>query len=105
MVTILGGGKSAADMVYDSVKAGKKVSWIIRETGEGPAAFAGAAGRGPYRNGPEIAATRILSALSPLCFAPISWWTKLIHGSKFGRNIVAKVWLGADQACSDLAKF
>ncbi len=104
-VTILGGGKSAADMVYDSVKAGKKVSWIIRETGEGPAAFAGAAGKGPYRNGPEIAATRMLSALSPSCFAPISWWTRLIHGSKFGRSIVAKIWLGADQACSDLAKF
>ena len=51
-VTILGGGKSAADMVYDSVKAGKKVSWVIRETGEGPAAFAGAAGKGPYRIGP-----------------------------------------------------
>lgn len=104
-VTILGGGKSAADMVYDSVKAGKKVSWIIRETGEGPAAFAGAAGKGPYRNGPEIAATRILSALSPSCFAPISWWTSMIHGSKYGRSFVAKVWLGADQACSDLAKF
>lgn len=72
-VTIFGGGKSAADMVYDSVKAGKKVSWIIREAGEGPAAFAGAAGRGPYRDGPEIAATRMLSALSPSCFAPISW--------------------------------
>ena len=104
-ITILGGGKSAADMVYDSVKAGKKVSWVIRETGEGPAAFAGAAGKGPYRNGPEIAATRMLSALSPSCFAPISWWTKFIHGSKYGRSIVAKIWLGADQACRDLARF
>lgn len=104
-VTILGGGKSAADMVFDSVKAGKKVSLIIRETGEGPAAFAGAAGKGPYRNGPEIAAIRILSALSPSCFTPTSWWTSMIHGSKYGRSIVAKVWLGADQACSDLARF
>ena len=102
-VTISGGGKSAADMVYDSVKAGKKVSWIIRETGEGPAAFAGAAGKGPYRNGLEIAATRLLSALSPSYFAPVTWWTKLIHGSQFGRAMVAKTWLGADQACRDLA--
>ena len=104
-ITILGGGKSAADMVYDSVKGGKKVSWVIRETGEGPAAFTSAVGKGPYRNGPEIGATRMLSALSPSCFAPVTWWTKLIHGSRYGRAVVAKVWLGADQACRDLANF
>lgn len=104
-VTILGGGKSAADMVYDSVKAGKKVSWIIRETGEGPASFVGAAGKGPYKSGPEITATRWLSALSPSCFAPITWWTKLIHGSTYGRRFVAKIWSGADQACRNLANF
>ena len=104
-VTILGGGKSAADMVYGSVKARKKVSWIIRETGEGPAAFTGAAGRGPYKNSPEIAATRMLAALSPSCFAPFSWWTKWVHGSKFLQSIIAKLWSNADQGCRDLAKF
>ena len=103
-IAILGGGKSAADMVYDCVKAGKKVSWIIRKSGEGPAAFSGSAGRGPYRNGPEIAATRMMSALSPSCFAPITWWTKMIHGTTYGRNLVSKIWLGADQACRDLAR-
>lgn len=103
-VAILGGGKSAADMVYDSVKAGKKVSWIIRKSGEGPAAFSGAAGKGPYRNGPEIAATRMMSALSPSCFAPVAWWTRMIHGTNYGRKTVSKIWLGADQACRDLAK-
>lgn len=105
VVTILGGGKSAADMVYDAVKAGKRVNWIVRKTGEGPASFAGAAGKGPYRNGPEIAATRIFSALSPSCFARITWWTKLIHGTTFGRRLVANIWSGADQACRDLPRF
>jgi dimethylaniline monooxygenase (N-oxide forming) len=104
-VTILGGGKSAADMIYESVKSGKSVSWIIRQTGEGPAAFAAAAGKGPYRNGPEMAATRMISALSPSCFSPVTWWTRAIHGSNFGRNLLAKIWLGADQACRDLANF
>ena len=103
--TVLGRGKSAADMVYDSVKAGKSVSWIIRQTGEGPAAFAGAAGKDPYKNGPEMAATRVISALSPSCFAPVTWWTKAIHRSNYGRNLVAKIWLGADQACRDLGNF
>lgn len=104
-VTILGGGKSAADMVYDSVKAGKQVSWIIRQTGEGPAAFAGAAGMGPYKNGPEMAATRMISALSPSCFSPVTWWTRAMHGSSYGRNLIAKIWLGADKACRDLGNF
>jgi hypothetical protein len=105
VITILGGGKSAADMVYDSVKAGKRVNWIIRETGEGPACFTAAVGKGPYKNGPEIAATRMFSALSPSCFAPITWWTKLIHGTIYGRKLVAKIWSAADQACRDLARF
>ncbi len=35
-VTVLGGSKSAADMVYVAVKAGKSVSWIIRTPGTGP---------------------------------------------------------------------
>jgi dimethylaniline monooxygenase (N-oxide forming) len=30
-ITVLGGGKSAADMVYESAKAGKTVSWVIRK--------------------------------------------------------------------------
>lgn len=105
LITILGGGKSAADMVYDSVTAGKRVSWTIRETGGGPASFAGAEGKGPYRNGPEIAATRMPSVLSPSCFAPISWWTRLLHGTMCGRKIVANIWFGADQACRNLARF
>ena len=104
-VIILGGGKSAADMVYDSVQAGKKVSWVIRETGEDSAAFTSAKGKGSYRNGPEIAPTRMLSALNPSYFAPVTGWTKLIHSSRYGRAVVARIWLGADQACRDLANF
>ncbi|KAF5873925.1 putative flavin-binding monooxygenase-like protein [Botrytis fragariae] len=56
-IIILGGGKSAADMVYECVKAGKKVSWLIRQSGEGPGIFAGAKGRGRYRNDAEMSAT------------------------------------------------
>ncbi|KAM0802197.1 hypothetical protein BDR22DRAFT_961856 [Usnea florida] len=73
--------------------------------GEGSNAFAGAADKVPYRNGPETAATRMLSAFNPPCFAPVTWWTKLIHGSQYGRADVAKVWLGADLTCRDLANF
>ncbi|KAL9606455.1 MAG: hypothetical protein Q9179_000371 [Wetmoreana sp. 5 TL-2023] len=45
-VAVFGAGKSATDMVYESVKKGKNVSWIIRKDGEGPAFFFTAPGRG-----------------------------------------------------------
>jgi len=40
-ITVLGGAKSAADMAYACAKAGKSVSWIIRSSGNGLAAFLG----------------------------------------------------------------
>jgi dimethylaniline monooxygenase (N-oxide forming) len=104
-IAVIGGGKSAADMVYDCVKAGKKVHWIVRKTGEGPAAFAGAQGRGKYKNGAEVSATRFFAGLSPSCFTPKSWWTRAIHRSWFGNNMTTKIWKGADKAAADLASF
>ncbi|KAI4124944.1 MAG: hypothetical protein LQ338_004549 [Usnochroma carphineum] len=104
-VAVLGGGKSAADMVYASAKAGKNVAWSIRRDGEGPAAFSAAAGKGPYKNGPEIAATRMMSALSPSCFTEPNWLNSLIHGTARGRRIIAQIWTGADEACRKEANF
>lgn len=63
-VTIVGDGKSAADMVYQSVKAGKQVNWIVLKSGKGPGSFvAGKSPLGPYPNIPELALTRIFSAI------------------------------------------
>jgi hypothetical protein len=31
-ITVLGGGKSSADMVYSAVKEGKKVNWVLKAT-------------------------------------------------------------------------
>ncbi|KAF7902103.1 uncharacterized protein EAF01_007401 [Botrytis porri] len=104
-VTILGGGKSAADMVYECVKAGKKVSWLIRQSGEGPAIFAGAKGRGQYRNSAEMSATRAFSALSPSCFAEQTWWSRFIHRSRIMNSIVSRIWKGADEEATKLADF
>ncbi|PQE07410.1 flavin-binding monooxygenase protein [Rutstroemia sp. NJR-2017a WRK4] len=104
-ITVIGGGKSAADMVYDCVKTGKKVYWIVRKTGEGPAAFAGAQSRGQYKNGAEMSATRFFAGLSPSCFTPKSWWTRTIHQSSLGNNMTTKIWKGADKAAANLASF
>ena len=96
-VTVIGGGKSAADMVYASVKAGKSVSWIIRATGTGPGFFVSPKGRGPYKNAFQIGSTRIVSTLSPSIFNPDTLWTRFVHKTNVGQKIVYAIWGGADK--------
>jgi dimethylaniline monooxygenase (N-oxide forming) len=96
-VTILGGAKSAADMVYACVKAGKTVTWLIRESGAGPATFLSAEGRGTYRNHPEYASTRIMGSLSPSPWAPENSRTKFMGRTVLGRSIMVSPWANADK--------
>ena len=95
-VTVLGGAKSSADMVYASVKAGKMVSWIVRDTGTGPAFFLSPKGKGPYKNAFELGSIRLASTLSPSFLVPESWWTRFLHGTDLGRKIVQGIWTGAN---------
>jgi dimethylaniline monooxygenase (N-oxide forming) len=104
-VTVLGGGKSSADMVYAAVKAGKSVSWVIRESGTGPGFLLSAKGRGPYKNAFEIGSTRMVSTLSPSIFNPDNWWTRFLHGTDRGRKIVNSIWNGADKETRDEANY
>ena len=98
-VTVLGGAKSAADMVYESVKAGKSVSWVIRASGTGPGFFSStesnAKSSGPYQNQHEIAFTRMAATLTPTFFED-SWWMKFLHRTRFGMWLVDKVWTRID---------
>lgn len=80
-VTVLGGGKSAADMVYASVKAGKNVKWIVRTTGEGPGIFMNPAATGRYRNNAEAGATQKATFLNPSGFRPMLEWAQTLHQS------------------------
>ena len=104
-IAVLGGGKSAADMVYAAAKAGKPVSWIIRESGTGPAAFIDVKGRGSYMNAAEIGNTRLMTALGPTCFAPQDGWSSFLHRTKIGLRLARKVWNNADRDIRDEAKF
>ena len=104
-VAVLGAGKSSADMVYDSIKRGKRVNWIIRPTGEGPALFFPAAGRGRYKNSIEYSSTR-LNALSSLSsFMPDFWLLKLFHGSEYGKRYVREKTQRRDEICHKLAAY
>lgn len=104
-VTVVGGGKSAADMVYACVKAGKSVSWIIRASGTGPGFFLSPKGKGPYKNAFELGSTRVASTISPSILNPDNWWTRFINGTALGQKLASSVWDGADKETRDGADF
>ncbi|MCJ1395095.1 monooxygenase [Xylographa bjoerkii] len=95
-VAVLGGAKSAADMAYACAKAGKAVSWVIRATGSGPAAFASAQGIGPYKNSNELLYTRLAASLNPSVWMPRRWMESLLHGTAVGRQLVDRIWAKID---------
>ena len=104
-VAVLGAGKSATDMVYESVKKGKDVSWIIRKNGEGPALFFTAPGGGRYENSTERGATRMSAYFSPSSFMPNLWLARLIHETSIGIDYLKQKWQGGDQSCRDAAAY
>lgn len=105
-VTVLGGGKSAADMVYACVKACKSVTWIIRKTDStGPGFLLSPKGKGPYKDAFAIGSTRIAATLTPSILLPDTWWTRFLHRTDRGRSLVKAVWAGADKATREEAGF
>lgn len=91
-VIVIGGGKSAADIIYASAKAGKNVSWIIREGGCGPAAHAPANGNVLYKNANDMLYNRLSSSFSPSVFISSNWLKRFLHQSQFGRRITMWIW-------------
>lgn len=104
-IAVLGGGKSATDMVYESVKKGKSVSWIIRKNGEGPGLFLAAPAGGRYENSIERGSTRLMALFNPSSFMPITWLARLVHGTSFGRNYLSQKTQAVDQKCRDAAAY
>ena len=95
--TVLGGGKSAADMVYASVKAGKDVSWVIRKSGEGPGIFMNPAATGRYRNAAEVGFTQTATTLNPSGFHPMLPSAQALHQSISGRATLYEKLFAADR--------
>lgn len=105
-ITILGGGKSSADMVYESVKAGKNVSWILKATDTaGPGFFLSPKGAGPYKNAFEIGMTRLAASFTPSFMNGVNWWTSLLHSSSYGPKLMAGFWKSVDTKARTEADF
>ena len=108
-VAIVGAGKSAADMVYESLKAGKTVHWIIRKSGTGglgAAAFAPIDLPTPYRNGVEASQGRIMASLQPCFLIPNrSWWTWFLHSTNLGVGLVSRIFSALDNTVRKYAGY
>ncbi|EMR86107.1 putative flavin-binding monooxygenase-like protein [Botrytis cinerea BcDW1] len=106
---VLGGGKSAADMVYELVKKGQNVKWIIRASGEGPALLFPAPGHGRYKNSVESSATRLKALFSPSPFMPNTWWSSMIrillYGTRIGISYMIRRIRNVDQYCRNIAGY
>lgn len=108
-VAVIGAGKSAADMMYEAVKAGKTVSWIVRQTGNGslgPAALAPINRPTPYKNGVEASQARIMASLQPCYLIPNrSWWTWFLHSTTLGAKLVDKIFSALDNTVRNYAGY
>ncbi|CAO2651136.1 Nn.00g094330.m01.CDS01 [Neocucurbitaria sp. VM-36] len=105
IMVVLGGGKSAADVVYKGVKEGKEVHWIIRKTGTGAPFFASGRGKGPFKNAFEAAHTRLVATLGPSIFNGETMWTNFVQHNWLGRSLIGKLLGGQDQSIRNEANY
>jgi dimethylaniline monooxygenase (N-oxide forming) len=108
-ITVLGGGKSALDMVYACIQAQKTVSWVLRRTGDGstgPGFFAPAHTVVPgYANAGLMAQTRVMASLQPSFLREEGWWNWLVNRTRLGVAFVNAVFGKADKALREAARY
>jgi dimethylaniline monooxygenase (N-oxide forming) len=94
-VTVIGGNKSAVDVVNMCAIAGKEVDWVIRKEGYGPGVLFKARTHGIHAG--AIKAARASAVPSPNILATSGFWYWFFHsgrsrvGSKFLKWMLAKL--------------
>ena len=105
-IMVLGGGKSAADVAYAAAKAGKTVSWVIREDGNGPAAFFPPQPVSQrYANSNEGFYNRYMASSLPNMFGSKGVLAMILHGTWLGRIYLRRRWKGFDAGLRGLMNY
>lgn len=94
-VIVIGGAKSAADVAYSCAKAGKRVTWIIRRSGSGPAAFVSAKGSMGYKNSNEFFYTRLTSLFLVSLFSLQTRFSQVLgwlNQTRIGQALLKRTW-------------
>ncbi len=89
--TVVGAAKSSLDTVYLLLKAGKKVDWIIRETGAGPIAMGPPTLFGIW-NTVDGLSTRAMASFSPSIMNTSGFVYTVIHKTWPGRLLAKGFW-------------
>ncbi|KAI9646397.1 hypothetical protein NHQ30_004389 [Ciborinia camelliae] len=91
-VTVVGGNKSAAEVVNLCASAGKKVSWLIREEGAGPGMLIQTKSGGVHLA--AIAFSRFMGLTVPCLLRTHGFWYWLLHSGLFwpGIWLMGKYW-------------
>ena len=108
-VCILGGAKSAMDVAYAFGKAAdekKNIHWVIREDGNGPAAFFSVQPvDARYANSNESFYNRYVAGYLPGYFSRWTLWKWLLQWTYFGRRHMERFWAGVDQGLRGLTNY
>lgn len=94
-IVVIGGGKSAADVVYACTKSGSNVSWVIRKNGNGPAAyFPPDSPIGYYNDSNSSFHNRFMATLITSVYRKETWWTWFLERTVIGRCLFKFIWAG-----------
>ncbi|KAF3920289.1 hypothetical protein AA313_de0209196 [Arthrobotrys entomopaga] len=91
-IAVIGGGKSGGDAAYSAAKAGKKVYWIVRKSGNGPCFYAPVYPSPGFKSADEPLLTRFLCFLSSSQFVKNGFFVRLLNQTMIGRFIIRFFW-------------
>ena len=102
-VVVLGAAKSAYDTVFQMLKLGKKVDWVIREDGTGPLAIM------PPRllgiNTVDVMATRFLASFSPALLHSDGPFYHFLQRTAIGNKLTKWFWRAVTYAAESHAGY
>jgi hypothetical protein len=102
-ITVYGGCKSSVDAIIFCLQAGKKVNWVIRETGNSPGLMAEVR---KHRVHGAILVGRWKIILTPSVFSTTGFWYNFLHSgkSRVGYCICRRLWAKVSTAISQWSR-
>ncbi|KAJ5254793.1 cofactor FMO1 FAD enzyme [Penicillium chrysogenum] len=102
--TVVGASKSSYDTVYQLLKAGKKVDWVIRPSASGAFSMFAPTFMGLWHISDHIS-TRFASSFSPSIMSCNGLWDNFLQRSVIGRSLMRVYWQVATGLAVRYARF
>lgn len=93
--TVVGRSKSSYDAVYQLLKQGKKVDWVIRDGPAGPFSIYAPTFMGLWNISDHIS-TRLASYFSPCIMNTSGFWYNILQRSWIGHAVMDAYWMVAN---------